>query len=64
MSAVEARAEELAKEKIDAAQAALKATFKERRAILAQHSPKSWLYKRGGRAKTWKKRWCARIPQS
>ena len=55
---VQLRAHALATEKISEAQAALKATFAERRAVLGQHSPKAWLFKRGGRAKTWKKRFC------
>jgi hypothetical protein len=32
---------------------------RERRALMLQHSPASWLHKRGGAMKTWKKRYCA-----
>ena len=51
-------AEAVAREKAARAQEELTEEFRARHALLRQHSSASWLYKRGGRAKTWKRRWC------
>ena len=58
MDGVEARAQEIAASKVAAAEAALAEQAKARRALLLNHSPAEWLYKRGGAVKTWKRRYC------
>jgi hypothetical protein len=57
----EQRAEELARQKMAAAEAALQEKRQVQVALLREHSPAAWLMKRGGAAKTWKKRWCVLV---
>lgn len=58
MASIEERAAALALDKTESAEAALREKRQKYTAEIKRHSPATWLYKRGGTMKTWKKRFC------